>query len=269
MVTGKEPSAELSPAGCRPRSAARPDVRRLLEDGRAACRHPSSSAATLELAEPTGALASSVGGALSDLISEIEQDRDDEDIPGYAGVAVDAEHSALGLWWVGEPPNRIGQLIAAPPDGLVVRLHPADYGYATTGRVLDGLMVWSPVIDSASPESDGSGVEVETTAKGNLSLPNAAQLAEEIGMPGRIVVGEPPAPAELTRTRTACSTSPGDESFVADEGPGRGLRAGRRQPHEDLRALLHGVNPDAGRSELLHRRQALAGCDEVGRGRPG
>ncbi|MGI3780971.1 MAG: hypothetical protein ACRYG2_09350 [Janthinobacterium lividum] len=39
-------------------------------------------------------------------------------------MAVDAEHSALDLWRVGEPPIRIGQLIAAPPDGLVVRLHP-------------------------------------------------------------------------------------------------------------------------------------------------
>ena len=52
-----------------------------------------------------------------------------------------------------------------------------------------------PVIHLASLESDGSGVEVSTTAKGKRSLPNAAQLAEQVGMPVRIVVGEPPGPA--------------------------------------------------------------------------
>jgi hypothetical protein len=52
-----------------------------------------------------------------------------------------------------------------------------------------------PVVHSARPESDGSGVEVATMAKGKRSLPNAAQLAEQVGMPVRIVVGEPPVPA--------------------------------------------------------------------------
>ena len=65
------------------------------------------------------------------------------------------------------------------------------------------------------------------------------------------------------------NVSPGNGSLVADEGPGRAVRSARRQPHEDLRTLLHGVDRDAGRPELLHRRQTLAGADEVGRGEPG
>jgi len=60
------------------------------------------------------------------------------------------------------------------------------------GRALDGLMDQYPVIHSAIPESDGSGVEVETTAKGKRSLPNAAQLADQVGISVRVVVGEPP-----------------------------------------------------------------------------
>ena len=64
-----------------------------------------------------------------------------------------------------------------------------------TGRALDGLMDRYPDIHSAGPESDGSGVEVETTAKGKRSLLNAVQLAEQVGMLVRIVVGEPPVPA--------------------------------------------------------------------------
>lgn len=156
---------------------------------------PSVSVVSPGPAEPTGTLLSSVDEQLSDLITEIEEDRDDVDNAGYAGVAVDAEHRALDLWWAGVPPERISRLIAAPPDGLVVRLHPAEYDYATTGRALDKLMDRYPVIHSASPESDGSGIEVETTAKGRRSLPNAASLAEQAGMPVRIVISEPPVPA--------------------------------------------------------------------------
>ncbi len=156
---------------------------------------PSSSVASPAPAEPTGTLASSVDERLSDLVTEIEQDRDDVEIPGYAGVAVDAEHSALDLWWVGEPPARVERLIAAPPDGLVVRLHPARYDIAATVGALDRLMDRYPVIHSASPEPDGSGIEVETTARGRRSLPDAARLAEQAGMPVHVVISEPPVPA--------------------------------------------------------------------------
>ena len=41
----------------------------------------------------------------------------------------------------------------------------------------------------------GGNPEVDTTAKGKRSLPNAAQLAKQVGMPVRVVVGEPPVPA--------------------------------------------------------------------------
>ena len=77
----------------------------------------------------------------------------------------------------------------------VFRLHPADCDHATTGRTLDGLIDWYPVIHPASPESDGSSVAVETTAKGKRSLLNAAQLAEQVGVPADFGVGEPPLPA--------------------------------------------------------------------------
>ncbi len=45
-----------------------------------------------------------------------------------------------------------------------------------------------------SSQSEGNP-EVETTAKGMRSLPNAAQLAEQVGMPVCVVVDQPPVPA--------------------------------------------------------------------------
>ena len=156
---------------------------------------PSTTITSPEPSEPSGTLSTDVDEQLSDLITQIEQDRDEGDIEGYAGVAVDPEHRALDLWWVGGPPARVRQLVAAPPDGLVIRLHLAAYDYATTDRALDALMERYPVIHSGSPETDGSGIEVETTAKGERELPSAAQLSTQAKMPVRIVRGEAPEPA--------------------------------------------------------------------------
>ncbi|WP_460778741.1 hypothetical protein [Microlunatus antarcticus] len=156
---------------------------------------PSTTTTSPEPPEPSGTLYTDVDEQLSNLITEIEQDRDGNDIPGYAGVAVDPEHRALDLWWVGTPPARVAQLIVMPPHDLAIRLHRAGYDYATTDRALDELMDRYPVIHSGSPEDDGSGIEVETTAKGKRKLPSAAQLSEQAEMPVRIVVSEPPEPA--------------------------------------------------------------------------
>ena len=156
---------------------------------------PSSSAFSPEPAEPTSSMWTDVDEELSDLITQIDQDRDDTAIVGYAGVAVDAEHRALDLWWVGTPPERIARLIAAPPHGLVIRLHAAAYDYATTDRAVGKLMNRYPAIHAASPESDGSGIEVETTKKGKRTLPDATRLAEQAGLPVRVVISAPPEPA--------------------------------------------------------------------------
>ena len=145
--------------------------------------------------EPSGSIWTSTDERLSELISQIEQDHDEADIPGHAGVAVDAQHAALDVWWVGTPPERVQRLVDDPPAGLVVRLHPAAYDYAATSRAVEELMNRYPVIHEASPENDGSGVEVGTTAEGRRSLPSAAVLTQQAGMPVRITISEPPVPA--------------------------------------------------------------------------
>jgi len=156
---------------------------------------PSASAVSPEPAEPTSTLLSTADERLDALVTDIEQDRADVDIPGYAGLTVDAAHGSLDLWWVGEPPEHVRRLVAAPPDGLVVRLHPATYDVGSMVQAVDALMDRHPVIYAASPESDGSGIQVETTAKGRRSLPGAARLAEQVGMPVHVVVSSPPVPA--------------------------------------------------------------------------
>lgn len=156
---------------------------------------PSASASRPAPTGPTETLPSSVEERLDDLVTEIEQDRDDTDIPGYAGLSVDAEHATLDLWWVGEPPERVRRVVSGPGGGLTVRLHPARYDVAAMVRAVDDLMDAYPVIHTGSPESDGSGVEVDTTAKGRHSLPSAARLAEQAGMPVHVLLSEPPEPA--------------------------------------------------------------------------
>ena len=156
---------------------------------------PSASATRAAPTEPRQTLLSSVEERLDDLVTEILQDRDDTDIPGYAGLSLDAEHAALDLWWVGEPPERVRRVVSGPGDGLTVRLHPATYDIAAMVRAVDDLMDRYPVIHTGSPESGGSGVEVETTAAGRRSLPSAARLAEQVGMPVHVLVSEPPEPA--------------------------------------------------------------------------
>ena len=84
------------------------------------------------------------------------------------------------------------------------------------------LMDRYPVIHSASSESDGSGVEVETTAKGKRSLPNAAQLAARLDQRSRV---HPLILTGVVHSETVCLAKFTDRSRLATQGSATSSRA--------------------------------------------
>lgn len=145
--------------------------------------------------DPSATPALVVAEHLDELAEKVTGGRADEDVPGLAGLSVDEERGALDVWWVGEPPQRVRRLAAAPPDGLTMRIHPATYDVAAMVAALDKVMDRYDVIHAASPGDDGDGIDVEMTARSARSGPTRDQLAKVAGMPVRIIISEPPQPA--------------------------------------------------------------------------
>ncbi|MFI9365248.1 hypothetical protein ACIG5E_29985 [Kitasatospora sp. NPDC053057] len=82
---------------------------------------------------------------------------------GYAGTYIDAPDQRADLWWKGDVPARVQELIDANASpGLSVRLHPAEYSRADIRRAIDrftenaGEGTWN----SVGPKEDGSGISV-------------------------------------------------------------------------------------------------------------
>lgn len=154
---------------------------------------PSTSATHEPSRAATGyATSYSVEEQLDQVIADIDQGREDEDVPGLAGLEVDADARTLDVYWVGEPPERIRRAIAAPPLGITVNLRPAAYDLKAMDAATEKVFTkYQRYLFDASPNDDGSGITVGWTAANAKLGPSAAEMSEVAGLPVTTEIGEP------------------------------------------------------------------------------
>lgn len=133
---------------------------------------------------------------LDQLITDIEQDREEEDIPGLAGVEIDGATGVLTVYWVGEPPEHVRRVAAGAPAGITVDLKPATYDLQAMIAALDKLFASDgDLFSGGSPNTDGSGITVERTKAQAAKGPTPDELTVLAGIPVTAELGEPAEPA--------------------------------------------------------------------------
>jgi hypothetical protein len=142
---------------------------------------------------PTGyATNYAVEEQLDQVIADIDQGREQEDIPGLAGLKIDAASHSLDLYWVGEPPERVRQVAAAPPPGITVNLHPATYDLHTMRAAIDEVFAaYGHYLHAASPALEGTGITVEWTAENAKKGPTPEKMTATAGLPVTTKISEP------------------------------------------------------------------------------
>lgn len=153
-----------------------------------------ASTATADRSESPGDLA--LVDRMNDYVDLIDEGRDDVDVPGLAGITVDEDSGLVDLYWVGDPPPRVAKLVAEPPSGVSVVVHPAQHDVAAMVKALDDVSEkYGDYMHGGSPADDGSGIEIEQTAKAASEGPTKQEWERAAGMPVKTSVTQPAAPA--------------------------------------------------------------------------
>ncbi|MFJ9446989.1 S1 family peptidase [Kitasatospora sp. NPDC101235] len=131
-------------------------------------------------------------------------------IPGYAGHTVDPQQGRLTLYWHGDVPERITDLLMHTPPGIAATVRQAPYTLRQLREARDRLVAAAvrgdagAVWNSAGPAADGTGLVVDYTpgpVHRNRALTReqvAARAAELAGVP---VVATPATAPTATATR--------------------------------------------------------------------
>lgn len=155
---------------------------------------PPASTATADGSESPGDLA--LVDRMNDYVDSIDEGRDDVEVPGLAGITVDEDSGLVDVYWVGDPPPRVAKLVAEPPSGVSVVVHPAQYDVAAMVKALDNVSEkYGDYMHGGSPADDGSGIEVEQTAAAASEGPTKQEWALAAGMPVKTSITEPAEPA--------------------------------------------------------------------------
>jgi hypothetical protein len=103
---------------------------------------------------------------------------------GYAGIAVDVEQNAVDLYWHGELPAEVREIVASAP----VRVHSA--AYAEADLVAQAQRVAQlPGVTQTGPKVDGSGLIVKVSSTAPRSTLDA--LRATVAVPYDLSVKEP------------------------------------------------------------------------------
>ena len=134
---------------------------------------------------------------LDQVVDDIEQGKDEEDIPGLAGLEINTERHSVDVYWVGEPPDHVRRVAADSPAGVTVNLRPASYDLQAMTAAMDKVFdKYQDYLHEASPTTEGTGITVGWTAENAKKGPTAEEMAEVAGMPVFTEIGEPPEPAD-------------------------------------------------------------------------
>lgn len=97
---------------------------------------------------------SAVLSRIADQLIDVPEDRR-KDVPGFAGIVLDAEQGKISVYWKGDAPTRIGRILNAAPHGITGRVLPAAHSKHELSVARDAFFTREDAHDPASLAARG------------------------------------------------------------------------------------------------------------------
>ncbi|MFJ8746547.1 hypothetical protein ACIRL2_45295 [Embleya sp. NPDC127516] len=147
---------------------------------------------------------SAVLSRIADQLINAPEDRR-KDVPGFAGIVLDAEQGKISVYWKGEAPARIGRILDAAPRGITGRILPAPYSKHELSVARDAFFAREDTRDPASLAARGLRAGSVTALSDGTGLDVAYDIEAAPLQPGLATdTAEPPAAeSDIGRRMTA------------------------------------------------------------------